>query len=141
MDRFLLDRFNLQGVQLLIEDLTQIHDDRLVNLLPQMGTEDLNERDLERRDFAVHEDPSQIQLHLETDVDVGSVDRRRPPQREATIGDLIQTGSLGVGQLLVLHRLFESGSFFPEETLPRGEVSSLEERVFQDTFHATWRQG
>ena len=141
MDSFLLDRFDFQRVQLLVKDLTQIHDDRFVDLLPQMGAEDLNERDLERGDLAVHENARQIELHLETDVDVGSVDRRRPPQREATIGDLIQTGSLGVGQLLVLHRLFESGSFFPEETLPRGEVSSLEERVFQDTFHATWRQG
>jgi hypothetical protein len=34
-DRLLLDRFNFERVQLLIEHLTQIHDDRLANLLPQ----------------------------------------------------------------------------------------------------------
>ena len=46
--------------------LTEIHDNRLVNLLPQMSSEDLDEGDLEGRDLAVHENTSQIQLHLET---------------------------------------------------------------------------
>lgn len=39
-------------------------------LLPKMGPEDLNQGDLERRNLAVQEDTGQIQLHLETDVDV-----------------------------------------------------------------------
>lgn len=39
-----------------------------MNLLPQMSPEDLNEGDLQRRDLAVHEDSSQIELHLETNV-------------------------------------------------------------------------
>lgn len=45
---------------------------------------------------------------LETDVDVRSVDGGRPPQSEATVGDLVETRPLGVGELLVLHRLLES---------------------------------
>ena len=46
------------------ERSAQVHDDRLVDLLPQMRTEDLDETDLQRRDLAVHEDARQIQLHL-----------------------------------------------------------------------------
>ena len=139
MDRFLLHRFNLQSVQLLIKDLTKIHDDRLVDLLPQVSTEDLNQRDLQRRNLAVHENARQIQLDLETDVDVGSVDGRRPPEGEATVGNLIQTRPLGVGQLLVLHRLFETGGLLPKETFPRREVGPLEERVLQDAFDTSQR--
>lgn len=44
--------------------LTQVHDDGLVDLLPQVSAEDLDEGDLERRDLAVHEDARQVQLHL-----------------------------------------------------------------------------
>ena len=115
----------------------------LAHLLPQMGSEDLNEGDLERGDLSVHEDSGQIQLHLETDVDVGAVDCRRPPQGETTIGNLVQTGSLSVGQLLVLHGLLEAGGLLPEETFPGGEVGALEERVLQDAFNASqglWRE-
>ena len=50
-----------------------------------MRAEDLDERDLERRDLAVHEDAGQVELHLETDVDVGAIDGRRPPERESTV--------------------------------------------------------
>lgn len=39
-----------------------------MNLLPQVSPEDLNEGDLQCWDLAVHEDSSQIKLHLETDV-------------------------------------------------------------------------
>ena len=45
-----------------------------MDLLPQMGTEYLNQRDLEGRDFSVQEDTSEIQLYLKTDVDVGTID-------------------------------------------------------------------
>ena len=79
----------------------QVHDDALVDLLPQMGAEDLDEGDLERRDFAVHEDARQVQLDLEAHIDIGAVDRGAPPQREAPIGDLVQTRALRIGQLLV----------------------------------------
>lgn len=39
-----------------------------MNLLPQVSSEDLNQGDLESGDFAMHEDSSEIQLHLETHV-------------------------------------------------------------------------
>ena len=70
MNRLLLHRLDLKRVKLTIKYLAKIHDDRLVNLLPQMRTENLNERDLERWNFAVHEDARQIELHLETDVNL-----------------------------------------------------------------------
>jgi hypothetical protein len=41
-----------------------------------MGSENLNERDLEGRNFAVKEDAGEIELDLETDIDVCSVYRR-----------------------------------------------------------------
>lgn len=44
--------------------LTQVHDNALVHLLPEMGPEDLDERDLQCGDLAMHEDACQIQLHL-----------------------------------------------------------------------------
>ena len=56
-----------------------------MDLLPQMGTEDLDQRDLQCRNLTVEEDTRQIKLHLETDVDVGSVDSRRPPEGEASV--------------------------------------------------------
>ena len=81
-----------------------------------MRTEDLDERDLQGRNLAVHEDTRQIKLDLETDVDVGAVDSRAPPQREPTVGNLVETGPLGVRKLLVSHRLLETGRLLPEET-------------------------
>lgn len=39
-----------------------------MNLLPQVSPEDLDQGDLECWNFAMHEDTSQIQLHLETDI-------------------------------------------------------------------------
>ena len=51
--------------------LAEIHDHALVDLLPQVGAEDLNERDLECGNLPVHEDASQVQLHLEPHVHLG----------------------------------------------------------------------
>ena len=72
MDRLLLYGLDPQSLELLIKDLAEIHDHRLMDLLPEMGTEDLDERDLERRNLSVQENTSQIELDLETDVDVRS---------------------------------------------------------------------
>ena len=83
----------------------------------------------------LHEDAREIKLDLETDVDVGAIDCWAPPEREATIRDLIQTRALRIGELLVAHGLFETGRLLPEQTLPSGEVRALEERVLEDTFH------
>ena len=91
-----------------------------------MGTEDLDQTNLQRGDFAVHEDTSKIELDLETDVDVGTIDGRTPPESETTIRNLVETGALSVRELLVPHRLFETGRLLPEQTLPGGEVRSLE---------------
>lgn len=48
--------------------LTQIHDNALVDLLPQVSSENLDEGNLQRGDLAMHEDPCQIQLHLEPNI-------------------------------------------------------------------------
>ena len=45
----------------------------------------------------MEEDTSQIKLHLETDVHIGTVNCGRPPKRKATVRNLIQTGPLGIG--------------------------------------------
>ena len=68
-----------------------------------MCSEYLNERYLQGRDFTVQEDPGKVKLHLETDVNIGTIDGWRPPESEATIRDLVETGSLSIGQLFELH--------------------------------------
>jgi hypothetical protein len=60
MNRLLLDTFNFQRIQLLIEHLHNIHNDTFMNLLPQMSSENLDKRYLERWDFSMHEDSRQI---------------------------------------------------------------------------------
>ena len=45
---------------------------------------------------------------------VGSVDGGRPPECEATVGDLVETGSLGIGQLLPFHGLLKTAGLLPE---------------------------
>jgi len=44
-----------------------------------MGSEDLNEGDLQCGNLAVQENTSQIELHLETNVDVCSVKKSAQP--------------------------------------------------------------
>lgn len=61
----------------------------------------------------------QIQLHLETDVDIGTIDRRRPPESETTIRNLIQAGTLCISQFLKLHGLFEARRTLPEQPFPK----------------------
>lgn len=90
-----------------------------MDFLPQVSSENLNEGDLQCGDLAMHENPSQIKLHLETDIHlkdrnilfsvpfpieekidysayIGSVNGGRPPKCESTIGDLIETRPLGI---------------------------------------------
>eukprot|EP00964_Phaeocystis_antarctica_P078146 scaffold48598_cov65-Phaeocystis_antarctica.AAC.1 len=139
VDGLLLHGLDLERVELLVENLAEVHHDGLVHLLPQVRAEDLDERDLERRDLAVHEDARQVELHLEAHVDVGAVDRGRPPEREAPVGDLVEAGALRVGELLVLHALLEARGLLPEQALPRGEVGALEEGVLEDALDAAER--
>ena len=53
MNSLLLDGLDLERFEFLVEHLTKIHNDRFVDLLPQMGTEDLDRADLERRNLSV----------------------------------------------------------------------------------------
>mmetsp|Transcript_67280 Transcript_67280/g.140139 ORF Transcript_67280/g.140139 Transcript_67280/m.140139 type:complete len:747 (+) Transcript_67280:1153-3393(+) len=139
VDGLLLHRLDLQGVQLLIQNLAQVHDDALVHLLPQVRAEDLDQRDLERWDLPVHENPGQVKLHLEPDIHVRAIDRRRPPQREPAVRNLVQARALRVCQLLELHALLEPACLLPEETLPGWEVGALEECVLEDALHTSQR--
>ena len=77
----------------------------------------------------MHEDTSQIKLHLETNVDISSVDSGRPPQGESSIGYLVETRSLGMSKFLVLHGLFEARGFLPVESFPSREVGTLEQSM------------
>mmetsp|Transcript_4453 Transcript_4453/g.3945 ORF Transcript_4453/g.3945 Transcript_4453/m.3945 type:complete len:530 (-) Transcript_4453:1161-2750(-) len=104
-----------------------------------MCAEDLDERDFQSRDLTVHKDSRQIKLHLETDVHVGAVDSGRPPEREATVGDLIQTRPLRIRELLVLHRLLEATCLLPEETLPCRKISAFKQSVLENALHTTQR--
>lgn len=41
-----------------------------MDLLPQVSSEDLDERDLQCGDLAMHEDPCEVQLYLKAHVDL-----------------------------------------------------------------------
>jgi hypothetical protein len=81
----------------------------------------------------MHEDASQVQLHLEAHIHVGTIDGWRPPQSEPPIRDLVQTTPLCIGQLLVLpvcfqnHTLSGNSQPNPEE----GEQRPRQARVAQ----------
>ena len=77
MNSFFLHCLNAQLLKFLVEDLTEIHNDGFMNLLPQMSTEHLYERNLQCRNLAMEEDAGEIELNLEADVDVRSVDLRK----------------------------------------------------------------
>lgn len=64
----MLNRHNSFQNILISPYLTEIHDNTLVNLLPQVSSEDLDQRDLEGWNFTMHEDSSKVQLHLETHI-------------------------------------------------------------------------
>lgn len=68
---------------------------------------------------------------------ISPVNCRWPPKSESSVGDLIQTRSLRIGQFLVLHGLFKSTGLLPEQTFPCGEVCSFKECVFQDALHTS----
>jgi hypothetical protein len=100
-----------------------------MDLLPKMCSEYLNQGNLKCWDLAMHEDTSQVKLHLEADIDISSVDSWRPPKCKSSVRNLIQTRSLGMSQLLKLHRLLEARCFLPEKALPSWEVGSFEESM------------
>ena len=53
MDSLLLDSLDLEWFEFLVKHLTKIHNDRFVDLLPQMGTEDLDQTDLQSGGLSV----------------------------------------------------------------------------------------
>ena len=56
----------------------------------------------------MHENARQIQLDLEIYIHIGTIDGRWLPQSKMTIPNLIQTGTLSIGQFFVLHGLFKT---------------------------------
>lgn len=94
MNSFLLNSVYIKAIELHIENLAKVHYYRLVNLLPQMRPEDLNQTDLECGNFAVHVDTCKVELHLESNINVRSVYSWRPPKCEPSVWDLIKTRSL-----------------------------------------------
>ncbi len=110
----------------MVEHLAEVHHDALVNLLPEMRPKDLNERNLERWNLAVHKDACEVELHLEANVHGRPVDRRTPPEGKAAVGNLIEARALRVRQALILHALLKAARLFPKEALPGGKVGALE---------------
>ena len=65
---------------------------RLVDLLPEMSSKNLNERNFEGRNLAVHEDARQVELDLEADVHLRGASRFGPNSlkiEEETTHDLL----------------------------------------------------
>ena len=61
-----------------------------MDLLPQVRAEDLNQGDFEGWDLTVHEDSSEVQLDLEANVHIGSIDGGGPPKRESPVRNLVE---------------------------------------------------
>jgi hypothetical protein len=90
VDGFLLNGFDFQTLHFHVEDLAQVHDQTLVDFLPQMRPEYLYERDFQGGYLSVHENTCQIELHLKSDVNVRAIYGGTPPKCEPTIWNLIQ---------------------------------------------------
>ncbi|KAH3663741.1 hypothetical protein OGAPHI_005143 [Ogataea philodendri] len=108
MNGHFLNAVNLQLVQLGIQNLTKINHQTLVDFLPQMCSKDLDQRDLESWNLSVKEDTRQIELDQESNVNVGSVDRWRPPQSKPTVRNLRQSRTLGISEFLEFQSVFKS---------------------------------
>lgn len=50
--------------------LTQVHDNTLMNFLPQVSSEDLNEWDFQCWNLAMHEDSCKVKLNLEANINL-----------------------------------------------------------------------
>ena len=64
------------------DDLAEVHDEALVDLLPEVTSEELDEADLEGGHLAVEHDAGEVELDLEAHVHVGTVDGGTPPEGE-----------------------------------------------------------
>ena len=139
MNGLLLYCFNFKGIQFLVKDLTEIHDNTFMNLLPEMSSKNLNQGYLQSRNLSMHEDSCQIQLYLKTNINIGSIDCRRPPKSKSSIWDLIQTRSLCICQLLVLHGFLETRCLLPKQSFPSREICPLKESVFKNSLYSSQR--
>ena len=99
-------------------------------LVPQLPT---------RKKRNAHENTRQIQLHLETNIHIGPVNSRTPPERKPSIRNLVQTAPLRIRQLLIPHALLEARRLLPEQTLPGRDVRPLEQCVLEDTLDTAQR--
>ena len=89
MDCLLLRDRHFQCIQFLVKASAHRHSGPAIDLLPQVSSEYLDERDLQCGDLAVHEDSCQVQLHLEAHIDIGSIDGWGPPEGKSTIRNLV----------------------------------------------------
>lgn len=79
-----------------------------MDFLPQVSSEYLDQRNFQSRNLAMQKYASQVELNLETNIDIGPVDSRArgtsahqhiiqkgeflpPPKCESTVRDLVQT--------------------------------------------------
>lgn len=85
----------------------------------------------------MHVNASQVQLYLETDIDIGSINCRRPPKGKSTVGNLVETRSLSICQFLIFHTFFEATCLLPKQALPSREVGTFEQGVFKNTLNTT----
>jgi len=61
-----------------------------------MCSENLDQGDFKGGYFPVHENASEVQLDLEANVHIGTVDGGTPPQGESSIRNLVESGPLRV---------------------------------------------
>lgn len=86
------------------------------------------------------EDTSEIELDLESNVDVGTINRWAPPKREAPVGDLRETGTLSIREFLEFHRLLESRRLLPN-CVPERVSTDLETTRTMETHRDPPRWG
>ena len=98
MNCFFLNTFDLECIKFLIKNLRYIHDNALMDLLPKMCPEDLDQRYFQSWNLSMHENPREIQLHLETNIYISPVNGWGPPKSKTPIGNLCQTRPLGIGK-------------------------------------------
>lgn len=66
-----------------------------------------------------------IKTNLETDVHISPVYSRRPPQSKPSVGNLVQTRTLGICQFFVLHRFFEPRCFLPKRIIEINNIKKF----------------
>jgi len=92
MVRLFVHRLDLERLKLLIEDLTQAYDHTFVDLLPQVRTGNLDQRDLEVGILPCMKISVKWSCTWKpTHVHIGAVDGWTPPRCEATVRDLVKT--------------------------------------------------